>query len=316
MGEPGDALPRSLRSYRYRSGLTAGFARWPPGSAAPIALLRGSLQRIGRRIKIRSSALAVVAMSAIQIALVLLLCVITYPFVIVFDRLGKAFHVKKVYAVPVTEAQLHRERINSYFTTPIHPVTLAIAMLSGLMRVAQETWLAVALTFALTFVWGEVYHYLLHRAIHLRSLHFIHREHHRSHITNVWTSISFSFYEEFFFALGMIGFLSLVSWWQPVSLYGIVAWYLLYFFTNTLGHSNFEINQPGYTDSFFGGIFTTSAYHAMHHARYVKNYGLLTRVMDRLFDSEWSDTSEVQSRAARGEPLTALRQRLDGQEGS
>jgi len=249
-------------------------------------------------------------MNAIQIFLVLLLCVITYPFVIAFDAAGRAWRIKKVYAVDVTDEQLRRERRNSYFTTPIHPVTLAAAMLAGVLHVAPETWLGAGLTFIATFVWTEVYHYLLHRAIHLRSLHFIHREHHRSHITNTWTSISFSFYEEFFFAIGVIGGLSLVSQWLPVSMYGIVAYYLLYFFTNTLGHSNLEVNAPGYMDTLLGKIFTTSAYHAMHHARYVKNYGLLTRIMDRLFDSEWADTNEVQSRAARGEPLTALRQKF------
>lgn len=255
-------------------------------------------------------------MSADQIALLLLLCVITYPFVILFDLAARTWHIRRVYEVEVTAEQLRRERLNSIFTTPIHPAVLALCVVAGLMRIAPETWLRVLLTFALTFVWTEVYHYLLHRLIHLRPLHFIHREHHRSHITNVWTSISFSFYEEFFFALGVMAFLSAVSWWRPVSLYGIVAWYLLYFFTNTLGHSNLEINKPGYMDTLFGKIFTTSAYHAMHHARYVKNYGLLTRVMDRLFDSEWSDTSEVQSRAARGQPLTSLRQRYDERGGA
>lgn len=249
-------------------------------------------------------------MSGFQLFLIVLLCVVTYPLVVAFDAAGKAWGIRKVYAVDVTEDQLRRERRNSYFTTPIHPVTLAIAMLTGVLHLAAETWLSVALTFAGTFVWTEVYHYLLHRAIHLKSLHFIHREHHRSHITNTWTSISFSFYEEFFFAIGVIGGLSLVSQWVPVSMYGIVAYYLLYFFTNTLGHSNLEVNAPGYMDTLLGKIFTTSAYHAMHHARYVKNYGLLTRVMDRLFDSEWADTSEVQSRAARGAPLSALRQRF------
>jgi sterol desaturase/sphingolipid hydroxylase (fatty acid hydroxylase superfamily) len=252
-------------------------------------------------------------MTTFQVALVALLCVITYPFVVGFDWIAARMKIKKVYDVEVTAAQLRRERWNSVFTTPIHPAMLALAILGRIMRIGPETWVSAALTFALTFAWTEVYHYVLHRAIHLRGLHFIHREHHRSHITNTWTSISFSFYEEFLFALGVMGFLSLASQWHAISMYGVVAYYVLYFLTNTLGHSNLEINAPGYMQTLFGRIFTTSAYHAMHHARYVKNYGLLTRLMDRLFDSEWSDTSQVQTRAAQGRPLRSLRERLDGQ---
>jgi lathosterol oxidase len=250
-------------------------------------------------------------MSADQAALLLLLSFITYPFVLLMDWYIRARNLRRVYAIAATDEQLRRERNNALFTTPIHPGMMALAMITGVMRIAPESWLPILATFAVTFVWAEVYHYLLHRAIHWRSLHFIHREHHLSRVTNAWTSISFSFYEEFFFALGMMGFLSLISWISPVSMYGVVGYYLLYFFTNTIGHANVEINAPRYMETFFGGIFTTSAYHAMHHARYVKNYGLLTRMMDRLFDSEWDDTSAVQTRAALGQPLTSLRERLD-----
>ena len=250
-------------------------------------------------------------MSSLQIALLLLLCVITYPFVIGMEWLIRARGLKKVYAMEVTDEQYRREQRNALFGTPIHPAVIAAAVLAGALRLAPETVVNVLLTFAITFVWTEVYHYAQHRAMHLRRLHFMHKEHHRSRITNSWTSISFSFWEEFFFAVGIVGFLAMVSQFLPLSFYGIVAWYLLYFSTNTLGHANVEINAPGYHDSFFGKIFTTSAYHAMHHARYVGNYGLLTVFMDRLCGTEWADSPEVQTRAAQGHGLTALMERFD-----
>jgi len=93
-------------------------------------------------------------------------------------------------------------------------------------------------------------------------------------------------------------------------LYGIFAYYRVYFSTNTVGHANIEYNKPGYSYTWFGRMFTTSAYHAMHHARYINNYGLLTPFMDRLFGTEWADTVQVQERAAQGRPLTNVNERL------
>jgi sterol desaturase/sphingolipid hydroxylase (fatty acid hydroxylase superfamily) len=251
-------------------------------------------------------------MSELHIALLLLLCVINYPFVWLVDQVVRARNIARVYAVPVDAAQLRRERLNALHTTPIHPAVLAIAVLSGGLRLSADSLLAVAGTFALTFVWTEVYHYWLHRAMHVKSLHFTHREHHRSRITNAWTSISFSVWEEFLFAVGVAVFLAAVSRWVPLSLVGVVIYYLVYFSTNTVGHANIEFNAPGYGTTFLGKLFTSSGYHAMHHARYINNYGLLTRVMDRLCNTEWPDSDAVQTRAARGQPLGSLRERADG----
>ncbi len=253
-------------------------------------------------------------MSPDQIALMLLLCVITYPLVLMVERMALVWRIPKVYDIALTDGQRRRERNNAIFTTPIHPIVLSVCIVTGALRLSPETVASVAASFALTFVWTEIYHYGLHRFMHLPRFHFMHREHHRSRVTNAWTSISFSFWEEFAFAAGVMAFLSLVSQVHALSLYGIVAYYLLYFATNTLGHANIEINAPGYARTLFGRIFTSSAYHAMHHARYVKNYGLLTVFMDRLFDSEWADTDDVQSRAATGRPLTRLREGVDDAE--
>jgi len=53
-------------------------------------------------------------------------------------------------------------------------------------------------------------------------------------------------------------------------------------------------------------VALTPSYHALHHARYVKNYGLITPWFDRLFGTQWPDVAEVQTRAASGEPLRHL----------
>jgi sterol desaturase/sphingolipid hydroxylase (fatty acid hydroxylase superfamily) len=100
--------------------------------------------------------------------------------------------------------------------------------------------------------------------------------------------------------------LALISQTHELSAFGIFAYYVLYFFTNTLGHANFEFRKAGYYDSPMGKVFNSPTYHALHHSRYIKNYGLLTPWLDRLFGTEWKDVSLVQKRAAQGYPLSNL----------
>jgi hypothetical protein len=78
-----------------------------------------------------------------------------------------------------------------------------------------------------------------------------------------------------------------------------------------LGYANLEINAPGYMDTLFGMIFTTIACRAMHHAHYVKNYGLLTRLMDRRFEIQ-SGAPRARSHRVppRGHLLSSLRERF------
>lgn len=250
-------------------------------------------------------------MTELQIAIIVILALVNFPLVIGFDRWasrGKQC-ARRVYDLAPTDGQTRREIRNSIATTPVHALLIAGAVYFGVLDLAEETVGVAALTFVVTFLWTEIWHYASHRLMHTRPLHFIHVEHHRSRVTQAWTSVSFSFLEKLIFSAGIVGFMSLLSHFLPTSFYGLCAYYFLYFFTNTLGHSNVEIRRPGYTRTIFGKLFNTPAYHAIHHARYTGNYGLLTPWPDRVFGTAWEDSGEVQSRAALGQPLKHLRER-------
>jgi sterol desaturase/sphingolipid hydroxylase (fatty acid hydroxylase superfamily) len=118
--------------------------------------------------------------------------------------------------------------------------------------------------------------------------------------------VSFSLLEKFIFSFGILGGLALLSRWYNLSAFGIFSYYVVYFYTNTLGHANFELRKAGYYHRLMGQIFNSPSYHALHHARYVRNYGLLTPWLDRVFGTEWEDVATVQTRAATGSPLTRL----------
>ncbi len=241
----------------------------------------------------------------------LILGFINYPFVMMIDWVVNNKPIKTIYKVHEKEGQRAREIKNSIITTPVHAILFISFISAGILKIGEESFGLVISTFLLTFIWTEVWHYVSHVAMHVKQLHFIHREHHLSLLTEPWTSVSFSFLEKFIFSSGILGMLAAFSQVHPLSAVGIFAYYLLYFFTNTLGHANFEFRKEGYYRSFMGSVFNSPSYHAMHHARYIKNYGLLTPWLDRIFGTEWDDVPEVQSRAARGEPLTALSERCE-----
>jgi Delta7-sterol 5-desaturase len=238
------------------------------------------------------------------------LAVANHLIVFAFMQLYKSKKVRLVYNVSANQEQLKEELNNSFFTSPLHAVLIWLALFTGFLKDHPTTVLSFVYTFLIVFIWTEIWHYFSHRLMHHKSLLWIHREHHKSKITNPLSSMSFSFLEKLIFSIGILVPVALLSLMMPISLYGIVAYYLFYFITNTLGHSNIEIRKPGYTTTLMGRVFNTPAYHAMHHARYVKNYGLITSVLDRLFNTMWEDYGEVQTSAADHKPLQKLSQRM------
>ncbi|HWJ91778.1 MAG TPA: sterol desaturase family protein [Flavisolibacter sp.] len=231
---------------------------------------------------------------------------IVYGFILIY----KSKKVRRIYNLQASQEQLKEELYNSFLTSPLHSCLIGLAMYTGFLEVQDSSWLCVAYTFVIVFVWTEIWHYFSHRAMHHKSLLWIHREHHKSKITNPLSSISFSFLEKLIFSVGILVPVAALSQIMPISFYGIVAYYLFYFITNTLGHSNIEIRDPGYAQTWIGKIINTPTYHAMHHARYVKNYGLITSTLDRMFNTMWEDYDKVQSRAAASQPLEKLSERL------
>jgi len=223
------------------------------------------------------------------------------------DRRHSALCSKTIYDLPIRKEQLRRELRNSIHT-PIHAVMLALALAAGSFEAV--TWPAFLLSFLLTVVWAEIWHYSSHRLMHVKRLHWIHREHHKSRVNSPFTAISFSFSEKLIFNLGMIGLLMAVDRLVPLSFYGIAAWYAVYLSINSFSHANFELKSDGYL-KFIGKVLTSTTYHSLHHSRYIKNYGLGTRLLDRMFGTEWDDYELMYERITQArEPLKTLKEKV------
>jgi lathosterol oxidase len=213
---------------------------------------------------------------------------------------------RTIYDLPINEQQLKREIKNSLHT-PMHAVILAGFLYFGFFRntsVASFFYSALATT-----VWAEIWHYASHRAFHLRPLHWIHVEHHKSHLNTPFTAISFSFTEKLIFDLGILGPLAVVDYFLGLNFFGVAAWFIGYLVINSFSHANFELKSRDYTRR-LGKVLTSTTYHSLHHSRYTGNYGLGTRILDRIFKTEWDDYEQLYDRISREQrPLSKLREK-------
>lgn len=218
-------------------------------------------------------------------------------------RRGWTLCQRVIYDRPIGDEQIRRELRNSLHA-PIHAVLLALLLSLGAFR--DATLGSFLLSAVVTTIWAEVWHYASHRAMHLRYLHWIHKEHHKSHLNSYLTAISFSFTEKLVFDVGLLAPLALLDRIVGLNVFGIAAWYVGYLLINSYSHANFELKSATY-NRWIGRVITSTTYHSLHHSRYIGNYGLGTRVLDRLFKTEWDDYEALyQQIAAERRPLKRL----------
>ncbi len=214
---------------------------------------------------------------------------------------------RTIYDLPINNKQVLREFKNSLHT-PMHAIILAGFLYLGFFQ--NESWLSFVLSGIGTTIWAEIWHYASHRAFHVRALHWIHVEHHKSALNSPFTAVSFSFTEKLIFDLGLLLPLAALDRFVSLNFYGIAVWYVGYLIINSFSHANYELKPERFNRS-LGKVLTSATYHSLHHSRYTGNYGLGTRVLDRLFGTEWEDYEPLYDRVS-GErrPLTKLREKV------
>jgi lathosterol oxidase len=214
---------------------------------------------------------------------------------------------RAIYDLPISDAQIKRELKNSLHA-PMHAVILAAFLYLGFFKnTSLVSFVGSAL---LTTIWAEIWHYASHRAFHLRPLHWIHVEHHKSHLNSSFTAISFSFTEKLVFDLGLLAPLLLVDRFFSLNVFGIAGWYIGYLVINSFSHANFELKSKEY-NRWLGKVLASTTYHSLHHSRYTGNYGLGTRILDRMFNTEWDDYEPLYDRISHEKrPLRKLAEKI------
>jgi sterol desaturase/sphingolipid hydroxylase (fatty acid hydroxylase superfamily) len=120
-----------------------------------------------------------------QLVLLLIIAVLGHVMAVVWYLAGAyqwSIAARTIYDMPIGREQIRREFKNSLHA-PMHAVMLAPLLYFGFF--ANTTWLTLILSLVVATVWAEIWHYASHRAFHLEWLHWIHKEHHKSHV-NSW----------------------------------------------------------------------------------------------------------------------------------
>jgi len=250
------------------------------------------------------------SMTSAEIAMLVLIAVFGHAMAFFWhcaSRFDWKICAQTIYAIPITKQQIRREVKNS-INSPIHSVILFGFLLLNFGN--NVTWVSFVISLLLTAVWAEAWHYISHRIFHTQRFHWIHAEHHKSYLSSPFTALSFSFTEKLVFNLGILGLLAAIDCFYSLSFFGIGTWFIGYLIINSFSHANFEIKSKGF-QAFAGKVLTSTTYHSLHHSRYTKNYGLGTRILDRIFGTEWDDYEPLFNQiAGDNKPLTKLGERF------
>lgn len=135
----------------------------------------------------------------------------------------------------------------------------------------------------------DAYFYILHRFLHTPfMMKYVHRVHHISHPTNVWSSYSFHPIEALLYA-----FVTVILFFIDVHFYALLFAIFYNDLFTILGHSGYEFFGKKYRLSLFYKYFATPSYHDVHHSRGNGNIGLYFTYLDNIFHTRSKDTEKV-----------------------
>ncbi|MFB2771435.1 sterol desaturase family protein [Pelatocladus sp. BLCC-F211] len=220
----------------------------------------------------------------------------------------------RVYDIEVPQEQTVRE-LKAAWVVLTDAMVLAILVWLGLIKLSPESFGNILLTFLVFFIWVEVWFYWTHRWMHQNDFMWkIHEHHHLSLINQPLTAISFSFIEKFvFYTCGWFLLPTLLSWYIPISAYGIAAYFTCYYIASPIAHSNMEFlySLLKYLPFGMSNLSSSATSHGIHHARCDVNFGLITSVLDCIFGTYAQDTEKVKKRLYLGQNLTSLQEILE-----
>ncbi|MDB4972223.1 MAG: Sterol desaturase family protein [Myxococcaceae bacterium] len=225
-------------------------------------------------------------------------------------RLERALgRTKKIFAMPFAKGQRRFELVGNLVFVSVATVAVSTALKLGIVRFGPPSLVRHVATFWALLVGFQAFYWTLHRAMHMRHLLFVHRWHHRSHVTTVLSGQSMSVGESLLWMLGYVGLPALYSLVVPISFEGWAAYLAFNVIGNVVGHASVEITARPFASRTAALFSNPLVYHALHHARWRENFGFGAAWMDRLFGTESEDWPRVYERVTAGRPLTRLNER-------
>ncbi len=192
-------------------------------------------------------------------------------------------------------AQLRREVANTFVTFVAGTSSAGVVMAlhasgrSALVATAVPAWELLAWV-AGCLVFNDAWFYGWHRLMHHpRLFRHVHAVHHKSVDVNPFTSYSFHGVEAFILGIWIVP----VSMWLPLPLSALAALQIVGLANNVMAHLGYEFLPRWILRVPLLRWTNTATFHSLHHARFKGNFGLHSRVWDRLFGTEVPEYEEV-----------------------
>lgn len=188
------------------------------------------------------------------------------------------------------DAQLRHEIRHSFVVLAVGTAQLlAITTLEarGLLRFSEGLgpwgWPGAAAALFALILFNDLWFYGFHRLLHTRWMYQrVHLVHHRSVDVNPFSSYSFHLIE----ALLITGWIVPAALLVPLPMPVLMAAQVIGSLNNVMAHLGHELLPSWWIRAPLLRWSNTATFHALHHERFKGNYGLFTRIWDRLFGTE------------------------------
>ena len=148
----------------------------------------------------------------------------------------------------------------------------------------------VPISALLAFFIHETYYYWLHRWLHTPKIYrLIHKVHHDSIDTSVWTSFSFHPFESLLQALIIPAIMTVV----PMHIYVLIVLLIVMTISAIINHAGVEIFPRYAHKHIVWRHFIGATHHDLHHRRFLFNYGLYFTFWDRWMKTEVDNYEEI-----------------------
>lgn len=170
----------------------------------------------------------------------------------------------------------------------------------GLTRLGVEAGLFGNLAaFVGLILFNDLWFYGVHRLLHHPRLYkHIHAVHHRSVDVNPFSSYSFHWVE----AILLTGWVLPAMLLVPLPLPALMAAQVAGLANNLMAHLGYELLPRGWLRIPVLSWSNSATFHSLHHSYFKGNYGLFTRLWDRLFGTELPGYEEAFAQAHRAAP--------------
>jgi sterol desaturase/sphingolipid hydroxylase (fatty acid hydroxylase superfamily) len=217
-------------------------------------------------------------------------------FLLVWKWGGERFRRAKIPSPAKTDAaQVRREIGNTFVTFAVGTLSVGALLVlksEGLTKLSEasvlawETLLWVVGFIAFNDLWFYSWHRLLHTPWFFRHVHSVH---HKSIDVNPFTSYSFHAFEGFILGAWLIPAALVLP--IPMSALGVVQ--VVGLANNVNSHLGHEFLPRWVMKVPLLKLMNTSTFHSLHHTRVQGNFGLFSRVWDRLFGTELTGYEEA-----------------------